>query len=75
VQEVEDLVVGLILDEKIQGALDQVNRRLQLKKRYLTDMYWQTSNSGESEEEIYSAFQQLSSSVNSLYKTCLSKIA
>lgn len=33
VEEVEELAVGLILDKKISGQIDQVNQRLELEQR------------------------------------------
>lgn len=33
VEEVEELLVALILDEKISGKIDQVNQRLELEQR------------------------------------------
>lgn len=33
-EEVEELLVALILDEKISGQIDQVNQRLELQQRY-----------------------------------------
>jgi len=35
-QDVEDLLVGLILDKKIAGHIDQVNQRLELQRQYVT---------------------------------------
>lgn len=34
-QDVEDLLVGLILDKKIAGHIDQVNQRLELQRQYV----------------------------------------
>ncbi|RUP46953.1 PCI domain-containing protein [Jimgerdemannia flammicorona] len=43
-QDVEDLLVGLILDNKVSGKIDQVNQRLELYRQYVEDLlYWRTS--------------------------------
>ncbi|CAG8488912.1 2113_t:CDS:2 [Racocetra fulgida] len=34
-QDVEDLLVGLVLDQKIKGCIDQVNQRLELYRQYV----------------------------------------
>ncbi|CAG8449053.1 7101_t:CDS:10 [Acaulospora colombiana] len=34
-QDVEDLLVGLVLDQKIKGRIDQVNQRLELYRQYV----------------------------------------
>lgn len=58
--EVEELLVGLILDDRISGKIDQVNRRLELERR-TTDAH------------KYEALAAWSENVSNLCKTVLSK--
>lgn len=37
-QDVEDLLVRLILDNKISGRIDQINHRLELSRQYVDPM-------------------------------------
>ncbi|KAJ8653466.1 hypothetical protein O0I10_010902 [Lichtheimia ornata] len=60
VEEVEELAVGLILDKKISGQIDQVNQRLELEQRSTDAMR-------------YEAMDQWSSNVSRLCTTVISK--
>ncbi|KAL0088431.1 PCI domain-containing protein [Phycomyces blakesleeanus] len=60
VEEVEELLVGLILNEKIAGRIDQVNARLELDRR-LTDAL------------RYEAIDKWSNNVSCLGKTVIGK--
>ncbi|ORX63605.1 PCI-domain-containing protein [Basidiobolus meristosporus CBS 931.73] len=60
-QDVEDLLVALILDNRISGRIDQINQRLELYK--------------ESSDTLrYNSIEKWSNNVESLYKTCISKV-
>ncbi|KAJ3071277.1 COP9/signalosome complex subunit Csn2 [Podochytrium sp. JEL0797] len=61
VQEVEDLMVGLILDSKISGRMDQNNSRLVLDSMTL-------------DSEFYSSLEKWSMNIGNLYKTAAAKI-
>ncbi|KAJ3334203.1 COP9 signalosome complex subunit 2 [Blyttiomyces sp. JEL0837] len=61
-QEVEDLLVGLILDSKIAGKIDQVNHRLEL--------YTETADT-----HYYSALGKWATNVGNLSKTAINRIA
>ncbi|KAI8612620.1 PCI domain-containing protein [Chytriomyces sp. MP71] len=61
VQDVEDLLVGLILDSKINGRIDQVNSRLELFSKSL-------------DSEFYTSMDKWSKNVGNLYKTAATKI-
>ncbi|KAG1142009.1 hypothetical protein G6F37_007887 [Rhizopus arrhizus] len=58
--EVEELLVGLILDERILGKIDQVNRRLELERR-------------STDARKYEALAAWSENVSNLSKTVMSK--
>ncbi|KAI9268392.1 PCI domain-containing protein [Helicostylum pulchrum] len=58
--DVEELLVGLILDERISGRIDQVNNRLVLERRS-TDVY------------KYEALDAWSNNVSNLCKTVIGK--
>ncbi|KAI7884175.1 PCI-domain-containing protein [Lichtheimia hyalospora FSU 10163] len=60
VEEVEELAVGLILDQKISGQIDQVNQRLELEQRSTDAMR-------------YEAMDEWSSNVSRLCTTVISK--
>ncbi|KAJ3249160.1 hypothetical protein HDU77_007842 [Chytriomyces hyalinus] len=60
-QDVEDLLVGLILDCKISGQIDQVNSRLELFSKSV-------------DSELYASLDKWSKNVDSLYKTAATKI-
>lgn len=60
VEEVEELAVGLILDNKISGQIDQVNQRLELEQR-------------STDAVRYEAMDQWSSNVSRLCTTVISK--
>ncbi|RUS18732.1 PCI domain-containing protein [Endogone sp. FLAS-F59071] len=45
-QDVEDLLVGLILDNKVAGRIDQVNQRLELYREYVTHCLFSTFRLG-----------------------------
>jgi len=59
-QDVEDLLVGLILDNKVAGRIDQVNQRLELYRE-------------STDARRYTAMDKWSTNVSSLYKTVISK--
>ncbi|KAJ3158763.1 COP9 signalosome complex subunit 2 [Geranomyces michiganensis] len=59
--EVEDLLVNLILDNKVDGRIDQVNQRLEL-------------HSHSSDTIHYNALDKWSTNVGSLYSSCLQKV-
>ncbi|KAJ3029851.1 UNVERIFIED_CONTAM: COP9 signalosome complex subunit 2 [Siphonaria sp. JEL0065] len=61
-QDVEDLLVGLILDSKINGRIDQINSRLELFSKSL-------------DSDFYSSLDKWSVNVGNLYKTAAGKIA
>ncbi|KAG1437884.1 hypothetical protein G6F56_012884 [Rhizopus delemar] len=58
--DVEELLVGLILDERISGKIDQVNHRLELDRR-------------STDARKYEALANWSENVSSLCKTVMSK--
>ncbi|CAG8636011.1 11155_t:CDS:10 [Paraglomus occultum] len=60
-QEVEDLLVGLVLDNKIVGRIDQVNQRLELYRQ-------------SSDTQRYAAIDKWSTTINALYKTCINRV-
>lgn len=60
-QDVEDLLVGLILDNKIAGKIDQVNQRLELDIQ-------------NTDSEYYSALDKWSINVGNLCKTAVTRI-
>ncbi|CAG8511503.1 6771_t:CDS:10 [Acaulospora morrowiae] len=60
-QDVEDLLVGLVLDQKIKGRIDQVNQRLELYRQ-------------SSDTERYNAIDKWSNNVSTLYKTCINRV-
>ncbi|CAG8444215.1 9165_t:CDS:10 [Diversispora eburnea] len=59
---VEDLLVGLVLDQKIKGRIDQVNQRLELYRQ-------------SSDTERYNAIDKWSNNVSTLYKTCINRVS
>ncbi|KAK9728066.1 COP9/signalosome complex subunit Csn2 [Basidiobolus ranarum] len=60
-QDVEDLLVALILDNRISGRIDQINQRLELYR--------------ESSDTLrYTSIEKWSNNVESLYKTCIGKV-
>ncbi|TPX62645.1 hypothetical protein PhCBS80983_g00281 [Powellomyces hirtus] len=59
--EVEDLLVNLILDNKVDGRIDQVNQRLEL-------------HSHSSDTIHYNALDKWSTNVGSLFNSCIQKI-
>lgn len=61
VEEVEELLVTLVLDNKIQGKLDQVNGVVELLA---------TTN----DEKRYLALEKWADNVRGVYKTCLAKL-
>ncbi|KAJ3395019.1 hypothetical protein HDU84_004477 [Entophlyctis sp. JEL0112] len=61
IQDVEDLLVGLILDKKINGKIDQVNLRLELFSK-------------SPESEYCSSLTKWVESVESLYQTTAHKV-
>uniref|UniRef100_A0A1D1YX05 COP9 signalosome complex subunit 2 n=1 Tax=Anthurium amnicola TaxID=1678845 RepID=A0A1D1YX05_9ARAE len=60
-QDVEDLLVGLVLDNKIVGRIDQVNQRLELYRQ-------------SSDTQRYNAIGKWSNNVSNLYKTCINRV-
>ncbi|KAJ3041216.1 COP9/signalosome complex subunit Csn2 [Rhizophlyctis rosea] len=60
-QDVEELVVGLILDNKIDGKIDQVNQRLELHSQSTDTLH-------------YSALDKWSTNVGNLYKTTINRV-
>ncbi|KAF0485588.1 PCI-domain-containing protein [Gigaspora margarita] len=60
-QDVEDLLVGLVLDQKIKGCIDQVNQRLELYRQ-------------SSDTERYNSIDKWSTNVSTLYKTCINRV-
>jgi COP9 signalosome complex subunit 2 len=62
VQEVEELLVGLILDDKIKGKIDQVHGRLQLDAKSTPT------------NALYESMDKWSNNVSSLYKTSINKL-
>ncbi|KAF9154826.1 hypothetical protein BG015_011848 [Linnemannia schmuckeri] len=60
-QDVEDLLVGLILDKKIAGHIDQVNQRLELQRQTTGDLR-------------YSAMDKWSANLETLYNANINKI-
>ncbi|KAI8588068.1 PCI domain-containing protein [Geranomyces variabilis] len=59
--EVEDLLVNLILDNKVDGRIDQVNQRLEL-------------HSHSSDAIHYNALDKWSKNVGALYSSCIQKV-
>ncbi|KAJ3024078.1 hypothetical protein HKX48_007258 [Thoreauomyces humboldtii] len=59
--EVEELLVTLILDNKVKGHIDQVNQRLELPSPTVDTVH-------------YNALEKWSKNVGSLYNSCLQKI-
>ncbi|KAI9312671.1 PCI domain-containing protein [Dichotomocladium elegans] len=60
IEEVEELAIGLILDEKILGKIDQVNQRLELEQR-------------STDALRYEAMDQWSNNVSRLCSTVIGK--
>ncbi|KAJ3094373.1 COP9 signalosome complex subunit 2 [Phlyctochytrium planicorne] len=60
-EDVETLLVALILDEKINGRIDQVNQRLEL--------YTQTTNSS-----YYSSLEKLTNNIAALHRTTTTRV-
>ncbi|KAJ3122568.1 COP9 signalosome complex subunit 2 [Nowakowskiella sp. JEL0407] len=60
--DVEDLLVGLILDNKVHGRVDQINQRLELQEKTTDTLH-------------YNALNKWTRNVDILYKTNLQKIA
>ncbi|KAF8943536.1 hypothetical protein BGZ47_005354 [Haplosporangium gracile] len=60
-QDVEDLLVGLILDKKIAGHIDQVNQRLELQRQTTGDLR-------------YNAMDKWSANLETLYNANINKI-
>ncbi|KAI9088715.1 PCI domain-containing protein [Phlyctochytrium arcticum] len=60
VDEVENLLVSLILDDKVDGKIDQVNQRLELHSQSTDTLH-------------YNALDKWSSNVSNLYKTVMQK--
>ncbi|KAG0273493.1 hypothetical protein BGZ95_010692 [Linnemannia exigua] len=60
-QDVEDLLVGLILDKKIAGHIDQVNQRLELQRQTTGDLR-------------YSAMDKWSANLETMYNANINKI-
>lgn len=58
--DVEELLVGLILDDRISGQIDQVNRRLVLDRR-------------STDAQKYEALDAWSTNVSKLTKTVIGK--
>ncbi|KAG9289978.1 hypothetical protein G9A89_010284 [Geosiphon pyriformis] len=59
--DVEDLLVGLILDNKIAGRIDQVHQRLELYRQ-------------STDTQRYTAIDKWSTNVGSLYRTCINRV-
>ncbi|KAJ3039363.1 COP9 signalosome complex subunit 2 [Rhizophlyctis rosea] len=59
--EVEELVVSLILDNKIDGKIDQVNQRIELHSQSTDTLH-------------YNALDKWSKNVGSLYKTTINRV-
>ncbi|KAF9132093.1 hypothetical protein BGW39_000812 [Mortierella sp. 14UC] len=60
-QDVEDLLVGLILDKKIAGHIDQVNQRLELQRQTTGDLR-------------YNAMDKWSANLETMYNANINKI-
>ncbi|KAJ3092946.1 COP9 signalosome complex subunit 2 [Quaeritorhiza haematococci] len=60
--EVEELLVGLILDNKVGGRIDQVNQRLELHQQSTDNLH-------------YSAIDKWSANTGTLWKTVVNKVA
>ncbi|KAK3847187.1 MAG: PCI domain-containing protein [Linnemannia gamsii] len=60
-QDVEDLLVGLILDKKIAGHIDQVNQRLELQRQTTGDLR-------------YSAMDKWSTNLETMYNANINKV-
>ncbi|KNC99107.1 uncharacterized protein SPPG_05367 [Spizellomyces punctatus DAOM BR117] len=60
--EVEDLLVGLILDNKVDGRIDQVNQRLELHSHSTDTLH-------------YNALDKWSTNIGALYKSCIHKMS
>ncbi|CAG8555173.1 12220_t:CDS:10 [Ambispora leptoticha] len=61
-QDVEELLVGLVLDNKISGRIDQVNQRLELYRQ-------------STDTQRYTAIDKWSTNVGTLYKTCINRVS
>lgn len=61
-QDVEDLLVGLILDNKISGRIDQINHRLELSRH-------------DADSLSYTAMGKWSTNVGNIHKTIQNKFA
>ena len=60
--EVEDLLVGLILDKKIEGRIDQVNQRVEISSHTTDNVY-------------YNALEKWTDNVDSVFKTVLTRMS
>ncbi|KAJ3295368.1 COP9 signalosome complex subunit 2 [Borealophlyctis nickersoniae] len=60
VKEVEDLLVGLILDGKVDGKIDQVNQRLELHSHSMDTLH-------------YKALDKWSTNAGNLVKSCINR--
>lgn len=63
IEEVEDLLVGLILDGKVQGKIDQVNGRLEVGGKESTD------------SKRYQAIEKWASNLEAVSKAVFGKVA
>ena len=70
-QDVEDILVGLILDKRILGRIDQVNARLEPNPEYVYPwLTFSTTNAAQ-----MATFRQLAVNVNHLFTACVGKVS
>lgn len=81
-REVEDLLVDLILEGKVEGRIDQAGKRLELDSKYVhhsSSLYWLLINVFHSRQSLekkrYSALQKWADGLQSIESGILTKTA
>lgn len=80
--EVEELLIGLILEGKVEGRIDQVNMRLELDRKYEIQYHSQRRSQADDlfhrqslEKKRYAALQKWTDALESVHGAVASKLA
>lgn len=79
IADVEELLINLILEGKVDGRIDQVGMRLELDRTYVSPLrylaYTDIDNSQDLERKRYAALNSWEEALDSLHAAVVAKMA